>query len=71
MRLQAYHLFEIVAWPALVWCAVESALRLGVGDHAGLGTTLLTAACAAGTIVAARSRSRSLTVAFEATGRGA
>jgi len=60
MRIQAYRLFEIVAWPAAVWCAVEVALRLATGELAGVTATLLTGACAALTIVASRARSKDI-----------
>lgn len=69
MRLQAYQLFEIVAWPALVWCALESTLRIAVGDNSGLGSALFIAACAAATIAAARSRGRSLAAAVATVNR--
>lgn len=60
MRIHAYRLFEIVAWPAAVWCAVELALRVATGELAGITATLLTGSCAALTIVAARARSRDI-----------
>ena len=60
MRVQAYRLFEIVAWPAAVWCAVEVAMRLATGELAGVTATLLTGSCAALTIVASRARSKDI-----------
>lgn len=63
MRERTYFLFEIVAWPAAVWCAVEMALRAVTGATAGMGGTGLTGACAVLTIVAVRWRSRQLALA--------
>lgn len=56
MRQRSYWLFELVAWPAAVWCAAESVIRLGTGATDGLAATALLGACAAGTIVASRTR---------------
>ncbi|HML98048.1 MAG TPA: hypothetical protein PKD75_06170 [Tepidiformaceae bacterium] len=61
MRPRAYFLFELVAWPAALWCGTELVLRVATGDTGGLGSAGLTGACAALTIVAARWRSRQLT----------
>ncbi len=63
MRSSAYHLFEIVAWPAAVWCALEVSLRTATGDFQGITATALTGACAALTIVACRLRPAQLAVA--------
>jgi len=60
VRLGAYHLFEIVAWPAAVWCAIELALRGVSGAHAGIAMPAITGLCAALTIVACRLRSAQL-----------
>ena len=60
MRIHAYRLFEIVAWPAAIWCAVELALRGTTGETAGMSMTAITGASAALTIVACRARNRSL-----------
>ena len=27
MRVRGYRLFELLAWPAVVWCALEVAIR--------------------------------------------
>jgi hypothetical protein len=63
LRPRAYFLFELVAWPALVWCGAELVLRLAAGATGGMGSTGLTATCAALTIGAARWRSRQLALA--------
>jgi len=63
MRDQVYRLFEIVAWPAACWGAVELALRAGAGFGAGANTTLITTVMAAVTIVASRQRRRALATA--------
>jgi hypothetical protein len=60
VRLTAYSLFEIVAWPAAVWCALELALRAGSHTHDGAGATAATGALAALTIVACRMRAHQL-----------
>lgn len=57
MRTHAYRLFEIVAWPALVWCALEVALRVATGQLEGIAPTMLTGISAGLTVVAARARS--------------
>lgn len=56
MRPQAYRLFEIVAWPAAVWCGVELLLRGATGDFSGAAATALTGAMAGLTIAACRWR---------------
>lgn len=56
MRQRSYWLFELVAWPAAVWCAAEAAIRIGTGATEGLAATVMLGACAAGTIVTARTR---------------
>ncbi len=63
MRIEAYRLFEIVAWPAAAWCAIELLLRGATGEAAGMSMTAITGACAALTIVACRARNRSLEAA--------
>ncbi len=63
MRTRAYFLFELVAWPAAAWCAVELLLRVATGATAGMGDTGLTGVSAALTIVAVRWRSRQLALA--------
>ena len=60
MRLTAYSLFEIVAWPAAVWCVLELALRAGTRTYDGAAATAATGALAALTIVACRMRSHQL-----------
>lgn len=60
MRITAYHLFEIVAWPALIWCSVEVAIRIAASEPDGLGMTLLTGGCAALTVVGARIRTKQI-----------
>jgi hypothetical protein len=62
VRVGAYRLFEIVAWPAAAWGAVEVALRAAMGEP-GIGGALLTCVCAAGMIAASRARTRQLAVA--------
>ena len=68
MRDRAYWLVALVAWPALVWCVIEAALRLASGYSAGTLQLALTGACAAGTIVAVRMR-RAALVATPPSGR--
>lgn len=63
MRARAYFLFELVAWPAAVWCGAELVLRAATGETGGIGGAGLTGMCAALTIVAARWRSRELALA--------
>lgn len=63
MRPRAYFLFELVAWPAAVWCGAELVLRTATGEASGIGGTGLTGMCAALTIGAARWRSRQLGLA--------
>ena len=60
MRIGAYHLFEIVAWPAAVWCAIELGLRTAVGSADGVWMTIATGLCAASTIGACRMRTAQL-----------
>lgn len=60
MRDRAYWLAALVAWPALAWCVAEAALRVASGYSAGATQLALTAACAAGTIIAVRVRRASL-----------
>ena len=56
MRDRTYELVAIVAWPAFVWCVIESGLRLASGYFAGFTTMVLTGGCAAATIVTVRWR---------------
>lgn len=60
MRAGAYGLFEIVAWPAAVWCAVEVSLRTAVGAFDGFVMTAAVGSLAASTILACRLRARQL-----------
>jgi hypothetical protein len=60
MRPKAYHLFEIVAWPAAVWCAIEIGLRAATASYDGAAMTAATGALAAMTVVACRWRSAQL-----------
>lgn len=60
MRIGAYRLFEIVAWPAFAWCGIEVAVRLATRASAGLAATALTGAMAALTIAACRLRTAQL-----------
>lgn len=60
MRQQAYHLFEIAAWPAAVWCAAEVVLRGVTGARDGIAASAMLGLMAAGTIVACRLRTRQL-----------
>lgn len=60
MRAGAYRLFEIAAWPAVAWCALELPLRAAAGAVPGMTMAAVTGACAAATIVACRWRSRAL-----------
>lgn len=67
MRSRAYWLFELVAWPAAVWGAIELALRLATKTYDGLPMAAATASLAALTIVAARWRSAALAQGAGAT----
>lgn len=60
MRERGYWLFELVAWPAAAWCGIEAAIRVGAGATDGLAATVLLGLCAAGTVVAARTRQAAL-----------
>lgn len=60
MRDRFYWLAALVAWPALAWCLAEAGLRVASGYSAGATQLALTAACAAGTIVAVHVRRTSL-----------
>ncbi len=62
MRVRGYRLFELLAWPAVVWCALEVGIRTGTGTWEGLPATLLLGACAAGTITAGRMRQAAIAV---------
>jgi hypothetical protein len=62
MRGHAYHLFEIVAWPALVWGSFEVAVRMALGETGGLANALLITSCAAGCIAASRMRMAAIAV---------
>ena len=63
MRIGAYRLLEIVAWPALAWCGIEVVLRLATRAPGGLAATALTGAMAALTIAACRLRAAQLAAA--------
>jgi len=63
MRIGAYQLFEIVSWPALVWCAIELSIRTVTFTPDGMAGTALLGSMAAACIVASRWRSRQLAVA--------
>lgn len=60
MRSRAYFLFELVAWPAAVWCAGELLVRAATGATNGIGSASLTGGCAGLTVVACRARARQL-----------
>ena len=60
MKVSAYGLGAIVAWPAVAWCAVEAGLRVVGGYSAGAGQLALTGGCAAATIVAVHVRRAAL-----------
>ena len=64
MRDRAYWMAALVAWPALVWCVVEAALRVASGYSAGATQLALIAGCAAATIVAVRMRRTALAPAM-------
>ncbi|MBI5948889.1 MAG: hypothetical protein HY875_12195 [Chloroflexi bacterium] len=66
MRNEAYRVFEIVAWPAAVAGALQTALLLATTSTGGLAEALLVASCATGTITACRLRR----AALAAAGRG-
>ena len=69
MRVGAYLVFEIVAWPAAAWCALELVLRIAANDFAGISATILTAACAILTIAGSRLRTRQLAAVMESRER--
>lgn len=54
MKAQGYRVFEIVAWPAVVWCPVEAVLRGIQGDARGAAWATLLAGMAAGMIAGGR-----------------
>jgi hypothetical protein len=60
MRTRAYFLFELVAWPAAVWSAVELLLRATTGASSGIGSASLTGGCAVLTVFACRVRAMQL-----------
>lgn len=60
MRHGAYHLFELVAWPAAVWSGVEVLLRVASGAFDGLTQAGFLGAMAGCTIAACRWRSHQL-----------
>jgi hypothetical protein len=60
VRIGGYHLFEIVAWPAAVWCAIEIGLRGLTGSYDGASMTAITGACAILTVVGCRLRTSQL-----------
>lgn len=63
MRNRSYALFEILAWPALAWCAIEVGVRLAAGASSGLAMTVATGAAAGATVIASRWRRRGLVAA--------
>jgi len=63
MRTDAYRVFEIVAWPALVGAALQVALLLATTTTGGLAQALLVLSCATGTITACRLRRAALDAA--------
>ena len=60
MRREAYRLFEIVSWPAAVWCGAECGLRMALGTPASAAAPALLGVMALGTIWACRARTRQL-----------
>ncbi len=60
MRAHAYSLFALVAWPAAVWGAIETVLRLASGYGDGLAESVALTACAAATITGCAWRKRAL-----------
>ena len=54
IRRGAYSVFEIVAWPAIVWSAFELAVRATLMGYQGLGEPSLILACAILTVIACR-----------------
>jgi len=53
-------MFEIVAWPAAAWCAIELAMRAATGEFAGSGATLVSGVMAALMITGCRLRTAQL-----------
>ncbi len=68
MRDAGYRLFEIVAWPAACWGAVELALRAGTGHGNGAGATVIITLMATLTIVVARQRRHAIATAVTRAG---
>jgi hypothetical protein len=60
MKHTAYGLFELVAWPAVAWGAIEIALRFGAGYGAGLPNSLLITSAGVATVTACRLRRAAL-----------
>jgi hypothetical protein len=60
VRTRAYFLFELVAWPAAVWCAAELLLRAATGETGGSVGAALTGTCAVLTVFACRLRAMQL-----------
>ena len=60
MKVSAYGLGAIVAWPAVAWCAVEAGLRVVDGHSAGAGQLALADGCAAAAMVAVHVRRAAL-----------
>jgi hypothetical protein len=60
VRGQAYWLFALVAWPAAVWGAIETILRVAASYGDGIGGSLALTACAAATILGCAWRKRAL-----------
>ena len=60
MRLASYRLFEIVSWPAVVWCGAEIVMRCVTGDVPGAAQPGVLFAMAACTVVSCRTRAGQL-----------
>jgi len=60
VRVEAYRVFEIVAWPAAAWCAIELAMRAATAEFAGSGATLVSGVMAALMIAGCRLRTAQL-----------
>lgn len=63
MRTEVYRVFEIVAWPALVWCALELGLRGAVRDFDGAAATTFLGVLASLTVLGCRLRTAQLRLA--------
>lgn len=54
IRHEAYGVFELLAWPAVVWSSVEIVLRTAVAEYGGMADATLILACALMTVGVAR-----------------